>query len=102
MTNAPKLDRVVQPELPAAWPKDGFGPVAAILACLPDPSSLAPGARVGVSAGDDARRGLGRLLRAAPTAHLAVRCAALLAKGYVDVGAAEDAEGRALAIGRAP
>ena len=102
MSDAPAVDVRITPPLDASWPKDGLGSVGVILAALPDPSSLARGAVVAITAGDPLRRGFGRLFRAPPFVHLAVRCAALLAKGYVDVGATDDGDGRKLAVGRAP
>ena len=95
------MDVLVTPALDASWPKDGFGAVSVLLAVLPEPASLTAGACVGVSGGPPGTR-FRHLFRPAPTAHLAVRCAALLAKGYLDVGAGVDDAGHEIAFGCAP
>lgn len=100
---APALAQVIELTLPDGWPADGFGQVAAVLAQLPEPDASPSGAWVGVTSGEAHRRGLSRLFaRKGRAAHLAVRGAALLARGYVDVGGGEDGEGRELAWGRVP
>lgn len=82
--------------------------VAAIIAKLPDPASLAPGALVVLpgeiaSAGRSLARSVLAVFGRAKTVTRARRCSALVARGYVDVGAAEDDGTRAdLAWGYAP
>src|SRR5258706_15956546 len=96
--------------LERTWPVDGFGPVAAILPQLPDPSELAAGALVVVRDAGKPPQGLRRLARSVrslwrkePRAHAAVRCTALLARGYRDVGARVDPRtGEALVWGFVP
>jgi hypothetical protein len=90
-------DHELYPELDPAWPADGFGPVATLAAQLPDPLDLPAGALVLVHETGRRERGFGRAVaflafwRRRRRAHAAVRCAALLARGYVDIGAAQDA-----------
>jgi hypothetical protein len=113
---------------PARWPSPPFGlrawtsdadavavlidateadvrDVAAVAAQLPEPQTVAPGAAV-VVLGVAARtaRGWRRLLGARHVAvPRAVRCAALLVRGYVDIGCApDDKPGSDLAWGVAP
>jgi hypothetical protein len=94
------------PELSAVWPLDGFGPVATVAAQLPDPHELAAGSLVVVHETGRRVRGLRRLLafwKRKPRAHAAVRCTALLARGYLEIGAALDARsGERLVWGFAP
>jgi hypothetical protein len=87
-----------------------MGPVATILAQLPDPGELSPGALLVVrDAGKPPQgfrrlaRGVRSLWRKEPRAHAAVRCTALLARGYRDIGARLDPRtGEALVWGFAP
>lgn len=67
---------------------------------LPEPGSLEPGTWVLVSPGRTVAAGfIKRLFSVAPrSVHLAVRCTALVMRGYADVHA--DPEG--MALGRAP
>jgi hypothetical protein len=94
------------PELGASWPADGFGLVATVVAQIPDPHELAAGALVFVHETGPRERGLRRLLallRRKPRAETAVRCSALLARGYSEIGAALDARrGEQLVWGYAP
>jgi hypothetical protein len=90
-------DLEVFPTLDRAWPAHGLGPVGALIAQLPDPSELTPGALVVVrESGRPARglrkiaRGVGSLFRKPPKAHSAVRCTALLARGYREIAASTD------------
>jgi len=90
-------DLEVYPSLDGDWPAHGLGPVATIAAQLPDPAELKPGALVIVRhAGRPARgfrrfaRGVRNLWRKPLAAHEAVRCTALLARGYRDIAAATD------------
>jgi hypothetical protein len=85
------------PVLDRSWPAHGLGPVAVIVAQLPDPADLPPGALVVVR--DAAKpprgfrrfaRGIRSLFRKPPKAHAAVRCTALLARGYRDIAARVD------------
>jgi hypothetical protein len=89
---------IIELLLDDTWPNDGFGPVEVVLSQLPDPTTLARGARVAIPAAakvPSPRRFLERigrtLLRIAgqkpPRISLAVRCTALLARGYTEVGA---------------
>ena len=97
------------PVLDRSWPADGLGPVAVIVAQLPDPADLPAGALVVVR--DAAKpprgfrrfaRGIRSLFRKPPKAHAAVRCTALLAHGYRDIAARIDARtGEALVWGLA-
>ena len=102
--NAPggpsRLAALIEPVLPATWPTDGFGDVGAIVRELPDPESLRQGDLVGVA--PSAPRTRAFFARKTKEAHLAVRCAALLAKGYEAVGAFRDEGGREIACGRVP
>jgi hypothetical protein len=89
-------DHELFPELDPAWPLDGFGPIAAVAAQLPDPQDLAGGSLVLVHETCRRERGIRRVLafvafwKRRRRAHAAVRCAALLARGYIDIGAALD------------
>jgi hypothetical protein len=79
--------------------------VAAVIDALPDPRELPPGTLVVVPGEVAGASSLARSVLAvfgrARTVPRAVRCSALVARGYVEVGAAED--GRAdLAWGRVP
>ncbi|MBX3211834.1 MAG: hypothetical protein KF850_07365 [Labilithrix sp.] len=89
--------------------------VASIAAALPDPASLTPGTLVVVPGALQAERArgplaLGRTLARSvlsvlgrpQTVTRARRCSALVARGYVDVGAAEDELRADLAWGYAP
>jgi hypothetical protein len=103
-------DLEVFPRLDRSWPAHGIGPVAVILAQLPDPSELPGGALVVVR--DAAKpphglrrlaRGLKSLWRKPPRAHAAVRCTALLARGYRDISTGVDSRtGEALVWGFSP
>ena len=81
--------------------------VAAVMAKLPDPASLAPCALV-ILPGEivPGTRSLARSVLAVfgrtKTVTRARRCSALVARGYVDVGAAEDETRADLAWGYAP
>lgn len=83
-------DREIFPTLDPSWPADGFGEVAKIAAELPAPEGLRPGALVVVHARPSRSGGrfFGLSWRAPRYAHAAVRCTALLARGYTRVGAA--------------
>jgi hypothetical protein len=91
------IAREVYPELGRAWPGNGLGSVALVAAQLPDPKELPDGALVLVHESGRPPTTLwgrlaqaGRFWRSLPTAHRAVRCTALLALGYRDVGVARD------------
>ena len=82
-------------DLPEAWPSSGFGDVGAIAAQLPDPASLAPGQLVVVlPRGAPKSAWLGRLPGRRAWAAGAVRGSALLARGYLGIGAAVDPKTR--------
>jgi hypothetical protein len=98
----PLPERVIEPDLGPDWPADGFGPIARIAELLPEAAEMATSGWIAVTAGTKPKRTLATLFRKAPEAHVSVRCAALLAKGFVDVGAHEDDGGRRIAVGRAP
>jgi hypothetical protein len=90
-----KPDLEVFPILDRTWPADGLGPVAVIVAQLPDPADLRAGALVMVresGARPKGFRGLLASLKALfakpPQAHSAVRCTALLARGYREISSA--------------
>jgi len=86
------ISRTIEPGVSEDWPGHGLGPVAEILALLPDPAELAPGARVAVLAGSPERGLFARLFSSSsPRAkvHLAVRCTALLLRGYASISADE-------------
>lgn len=99
----PPVQLWIEPSLPDGWPVDGFGPLAALTTQLPEASSLPGGTWVAVRASQAPRKGLlARLFLKKSGAHLALRCTALLARGYEQVGAGADAEGREVAWGRVP
>lgn len=80
--------------------------VATIMATLPDPTTLAPGTLVLVPGEAASPRSLARSVLAVFGRSKAItrarRCTALVARGYVDVGAAEDDARVDLAWGYAP
>ena len=93
----PPPDVELYPALDRSWPAHGLGPVATIVAQLPDPADLRAGAVVLVRQSGRPPRGLRRLARSIqslwrkpPQAHAAVRCTALLARGYRGISAARD------------
>jgi hypothetical protein len=92
-----KPDLELFPILDRTWPADGLGPVAAIVAQLPDPADLRRGALVVVRESGPRPKGFRGLLASLaglftkpPKAHPAVRCTALLARGYREISAAAD------------
>lgn len=75
--------------------------VADVAAALPDPASLPPGTRVVVPQGGP--QGWRRLLGGGHGVPTAVRCGALLVRGYVNIGAGTaEGEGPQAAWGTAP
>jgi hypothetical protein len=82
--------------------------IARIMELLPDPASLEPGTLVIVPghAGKPGGRSLAQSVLAVfgrtKTVARSLRCSALLARGYVAIGAAEDEARADLAWGRAP
>lgn len=80
--------------------------VTSVAAALPDPGDLAPGTlvlvpgRIPSPARSLSRSVLGMFRRSQDVVARALRCSALVARGYVDVGAAEDGAG--VAWGYAP
>jgi hypothetical protein len=100
---APPLAAVERPPaLDGAWPSDGLGPVVPVFDALPPPDRFEPGSWVGLLAEPEPPTWWARWLKPRRFVHRAVRCAALLARGYEEVGAGVDAEGRDLAWGRVP
>jgi hypothetical protein len=94
------LELTVHPTLDGTFDLPVLGQVHHVAAELPEPRTLRPGAWISVSPGKPARGGLlARLFapKSRPLA-LAVRCTALLLRGYREV-CANDA---GLAFGRAP
>jgi hypothetical protein len=90
-----KPDLELFPILDRTWPADGLGPVAIIVAQLPDPAELRRGALVLVRESGPRPKGFRGLLASLkglftkpPKAHPAVRCTALLARGFREIGAA--------------
>ena len=85
------------PILPSGWPSDGIGPVATIVAQLPDPAGLVPGEIVIVRDAGPKAKGwrrvaflLRRIAQKPRRANAAVRCTALLAHGYREIAARRD------------
>lgn len=81
--------------------------IASIARALPDPSTLEPGTKVVVlGTPKEAPSLTSRLLsafgRGRSDVPRVMRCTALVARGYVRVGAAEDANGHDRAFGHAP
>jgi hypothetical protein len=82
-------------DLPQPWPATGFGDVSVVASQLPDPASLTPGQLVVVlPRGAPKGPWLGRLLGATGWAAGAVRGSAMLARGYVGIGAGMDPKTR--------
>jgi len=108
LPRAPDLE--LYPTFDKSWPADGLGPVATILSQLPDPAELVAGALVLVRETEKPPQGLWRVARGVtglwrklPRAHVAVRCTALLARGYRDIAARVDPRtGEALVWGFVP
>jgi hypothetical protein len=98
MKRAPRSQgRELFPALDRKWPGDGIGAVAVLVAQLPDPAELPAGSLLIVHERQAPRAGLLRLfdrmkgLVLKPRrAHAAVRCTALLARGYHEIGCAAD------------
>ena len=89
---AEKPDLELFPVLDRSWPSDGVGPLAVIVAQLPDPGELRRGALVVIRESGPRPKGLRGWLAALaalfakpPKAHAAVRCTALLARGYREI-----------------
>ena len=94
---AEKPDLELFPALDKTWPADGLGPVATVVAQLPDPAELRKGALVVIRESGARPRGfrglvvsMRSLFAKPPKAHTAVRCTALLARGYREISAAAD------------
>lgn len=98
------------PVLDRTWPANGLGPVAVIVAQLPDPATVPAGEIVVIRDSGRPLRGLRRfargvqsLWRKPPKAHPAIRCTALLARGYREISARTDPRsGESLVWGIAP
>jgi hypothetical protein len=89
-------DFSIFPRLDPSWPAAGLGDVAVIAAQLPEPEELPPGSLIVVhpTAAPSGGR-LSRLFSREPRrAHVAVRCTALLARGFTRIGAGVDAATR--------
>jgi hypothetical protein len=88
----------LHPRVPASFAKRGGAAISELAAQLPDPSELDAGSWIAVGRGITADRSWLRLGRSAGSGvALALRCSALLARGYVDICASED-----VAYGRTP
>lgn len=98
------MRREITLEVGRDWPADGLGPVRDILAQLPDPAALAEGTLVVVRAtGPTPPNAIARLFSRARQVHLAVRCTALLARGFAEIRAEQDILTREwVAIGAVP
>lgn len=99
----PPVRMWLDPLLPDGWPSDGLGPLDALTSQIPAADSLPQGSWVAVRKSRPAQQGLlARLFKRRPAAHLALRCTALLARGYELVGAGLDPQGDEVAWGRVP
>lgn len=99
----PSIQIWIEPELPSDWPADGMGPLAVLVAQIPASSAVPRGAWVAVRASRaSSTRFFSWWFRKPAGAHLALRCTALLAKGYERIGGGLDAQGAEIAWGRAP
>jgi hypothetical protein len=102
--------RELFPTLDRKWPADGIGAVAVLVAQLPDPAELPAGSLLIVHERQAPRAGFGRLFDRVKwlvlkprRAHAAVRCTALLARGYQEIGCAADPKtGEEVVWGLAP
>jgi len=102
--------RELFPLLDRKWPADGLGAVAILVAQLPDPAELPAGSLLIVRQMQRPRAGIRRwldrvraLVQKPRTAHAAVRCTALLARGYRDISCATDPKtGEEVVWGLAP
>jgi hypothetical protein len=82
-------------DLPREWPTSGFGDVGLVAAQLPDPASLERGQLVVVlPRAASIGPWLARLTARRPWAAGAIRASALLARGYVGIGAGLDPRSR--------
>jgi hypothetical protein len=98
MKRAPRSSgRELFPVLDRKWPADGIGAVAVLVAQLPDPDELPAGSLLIVREKQAPRAGIRRWLDGVKSlvlkprrAHAAVRCTALLARGYREIGCAAD------------
>jgi hypothetical protein len=95
--------RTITPQLDESWPQHGLGSLAEVLALIPEPSALPAGSWIAVEASERMGRwSLRRLVHKPRFVHRALRCTALLARGYEFVGAGSDQDGRDIAWGRVP
>jgi hypothetical protein len=74
------------PLLDERYGADGFGPVEPLAEALPAPEELVRGERLVILSGAAPRPGFFGRFRRAAFLHASVRGAALLARGYVDIG----------------
>ena len=83
---------------PRPSPKAGAPSLLELASELPDPVSLAPGSWLEVSRGTSQARGWLRVKRSSGSGvDLALRCSALLLRGYIEICAEDD-----VAWGRVP
>ncbi|MCS6900822.1 MAG: hypothetical protein RMJ98_13885 [Myxococcales bacterium] len=99
----PPIGLWIEPVLPPDWPQDGMGPLAVITSQIPAADTVPQGTWIAIRPSRACHHGLlQRLLRKPAYAHLALRCTALLARGYEHVGAGMDGQGQEVAWGRSP
>ncbi|MCU0656154.1 MAG: hypothetical protein MUF64_13150 [Polyangiaceae bacterium] len=99
----PPIKLWIEPVLPPDWPADGLGPLAVLTAQIPAADSVPRGSWIAIRPAQAPARGLlARWFRKPGGAHLALRCTALLARGYELVGAGLDPQGHEVAWGRSP
>lgn len=99
----PPVGLWIEPSLPPDWPRDGMGPLATITSQIPAADAVPRGTWVAIRPSRVPPRGLlARLFQKPGGAHLALRCTALLARGYTQVGGGTDGQGQEVAWGRAP
>lgn len=77
----------------AGYDAGGFGPVELLAESLPAPEELGAGERLVITSGATPRSGLLGRFRRPVFVHAAVRGAALLARGYVDIGGTGGGDG---------
>lgn len=82
--------RALLVEVPKSWPSDGVGDVAVVAGQLPEAADLPPGTLVVVLGSGDGEGLASRWLGARARIARAVRGSALLARGYVNIGAGVD------------
>jgi hypothetical protein len=100
----PPVQLWIEPVLPQDWPADGLGPLDVLTTQIPAADAVPRGTWVAIRSSQVPPRGLLARLFRKPSAgaHLALRCTALLARGYERVGGGLDGQGQQVAWGRAP